>query len=223
MTTASLQQNMTDDDRAKFERGAAMLKQLQSGRGFDEHWVPIGEGLLAVRRTVMNVLRLKTARGGHYNDMFGKLCAKTPYAEMHKVERSNLLYCMEHLADIIEMRVGWTPSERAKVNHPDSMAKRLREFLNRAPVEAPRRNVSPMALLKDKNERLERANLDQAERIAALETQAGSGSLFDLQRDTPDDIARVIADAVTLYKARAIHHSLGQAIAAKPKPKQPAG
>ena len=92
MTTQNLQQAMTVDDRALFERGAKLLAHLQAGKGFDDHWVPIGTGLLAVRRTVMAVLRLKHARGGHYNDAFGKLCAKTPYAEMHKVERRNLLY-----------------------------------------------------------------------------------------------------------------------------------
>lgn len=222
MTTQNLQQTMTADDRVKFERGCELLKYMQAGKAFDEYWVPIGDGLLAVRRTVMAVLHLKNARGGYYNDAFGKMCAKTPYAEMHKVERSNLLYCMEHLADIVEMRAGWTPSERAKVNHPTSMAQRLREFLHRAPVDPPaKRNVSPMALLKDKNEQLMRSNLDQAERIAALEAREGDGSLFDLARDDPADIARAIVGNVSQHKARAIHHQLGEAIAAAPKPKPP--
>jgi hypothetical protein len=132
MTLENLQQTMTSDDRAKFERGCKLLEHMQAGKAFDDYWVPIGDGLLAVRRTVMTMLRLTKARGGHYNDAFGKLCAKTPYSDMHKVERSNLLYCMEHLPDILEMRVGWTPTERAKINHPTSMAQRLREFLNRA-------------------------------------------------------------------------------------------
>jgi hypothetical protein len=48
---------MTDDDRAKFERGAELLKYMQAGKAFDDYWVPIGEGLLAVRRTVVNMLR----------------------------------------------------------------------------------------------------------------------------------------------------------------------
>ena len=148
---------------------------MQAGKAFDDYWVPIGDGLLAVRRTVMAALRLSKARGGYYNEAFGKLCAKTPYAEMHKVERSNLLYCMEHLPDL-EMRVGWTPTERAKINHPTSMAQRLREFLNRAPTEAPRRNASPMALLKDKNEQLQRANLDLSERLASAEARGAGGS-----------------------------------------------
>src|SRR6516162_10294186 len=146
-----------------------------------------------------------------------QLRAKTPYAEMHKVERSNLLYCMENLPDL-EMRVGWTPTERAKINHPTSMAQKLREFLNRAPTEAPRRNVSPMALLKDKNDQLQRANLDLSERLASAEAREAGGSLFDLARDNVDDIARVIVSTVGVNKARSLHHSLGQAIASTPKP-----
>ena len=58
---------MTADDRAKFERGADLLKHVQAGKLFDDYWVPIGDGLLAVRRTVMAALHLKKARGGYYN------------------------------------------------------------------------------------------------------------------------------------------------------------
>jgi len=219
MTTASLQQQMTDEDRALFERGASMLKRLQAGEGFDEHWVPVGQGLLAVRRTVMAALHLKKARGGYYNDAFGKMVARTPYADMHKVERSNLLYCMEHLPDILEMRAGWTPTERAKINHPTSMAQRLREFLNRAPTEAPRRNYSRTADLKDKLDRAERAKLDLEERVASMERSADSGSLFDLKRDSAEDIAGVIVGTVP-SKAQKIHEALGRALT---RQKRPAG
>ena len=133
---------------------------------------------------------------------FAKLCAETPYAEMPKVDRSNLLYCIEHLADIMEMRARWTPTERARVNHPTSMAKRLREFLNRAPTEAPRRNVSPLALLRDKKEQLERANLDLAEQVAALQARdgQGQGSLFDLHRSNADEIAATIVGELATRK-----------------------
>jgi hypothetical protein len=215
---------MTPEDRVKFERGAELLGRLQEGRGFDDFWVPIGEGVLAVRRTVMEALRLRKVRGsgsGYYRDAFNRMVDKTPYARLKKTEVSNLLFCMEHLADIVEMRAGWTPTERTKVIHPDSMAKRLRDFLNRAPGEVPRRNASPMALLKDRNEQLTRTNLDLAERVAALEASEDGGSLFDLARDRAEDIAKVIVASVSYNKARAIHHLLGEAIAGSPKPKPP--
>jgi hypothetical protein len=182
---------MTEEDRAKFERGAEKLKYMQRGQAFDDFWVPIGEGLLAVRRTVMHALRLTKARGGYYKEAFGQMCIRTPYADMDKSERSHLLYCMEHLATIIEMRAIWTPTDRARINHPHSMAKKLKEFLNRAPTEPlPRRNVSPMAIQREKIERLERTNLDLAEKVAALE--AVDGSRFDLDRSNADEIATVI-------------------------------
>jgi hypothetical protein len=80
-----------------------------------------------------------------------------------------------------------------------------------------------MALLKDRNEQLTRTNLDQAEEIAALKAREGDGSLFDLRNDSADDIAKTIVGNVSIYKARAIQHALGQAIASAPKPKRPAG
>jgi len=227
MTTQNLQETMTADDRAKFERGAELLKYMQAGKAFDDFWVPIGDGLLAVRRTVVAVLHLKHARGGYYNAAFGKMVGKTPYADMKKTERSNLLYCMEHLSDIMEMRAGWTPTERANVNHPDSMSKRLREFLNRAPVEqAPRRNVSPMALLREKKEQLERANLDQAEEIAALKAREGDGSLFDLHQDTAEEIATSIVGELSKRttgraKAKAIAEAVLEKL--KQRPSRAAG
>ena len=64
MTVQSLQQTMTSDDRAKFERGCELLLYMQAGKAFDDYWVPVGDGLLAVRRTVMVALRLSKARGG---------------------------------------------------------------------------------------------------------------------------------------------------------------
>jgi hypothetical protein len=195
---------MNDDDRAKFERGAELLAQMQAGKAFDDYWVPIGEGLLAVRRTVMTALSLKQAKGRYYIDAFSRACASTSYAAMPKVERSNLLYCMEHLPTILEMRADWTATERANINNPTSMAKRLREFINRAPTERPR-NASPMALLREKNDQLARANLDLQEQVAAL--QASDGSLFDLHLDSPENIAKAIVGALQTRrdgKAKAI-------------------
>ena len=112
---------------------------------------------------------LKVPRGGHYNAAFGKVIADTPYADMHAVARSNLLFCMDHLPGIIEMRAGWRPSQRAKITHPDTMATRLRAFLKPPPREPERHNWSPMAALKTKLDRAERDKLDLAEQLAAAQ------------------------------------------------------
>ena len=131
-------------------------------------------------------------------------CAKTPYADMHKVERSNLLYCMEHLADIVEMRAGWTPSERAKRQPPDQHGEAAAGVPQPRPGRGPRRNVSPMALLKDKNEQLTHANLDLAERLAAAEGR--DGSLFDLKKDSGRAIGRSIAETIPEWKWKEVRH-----------------
>src|SRR4051812_34019729 len=76
MTTSII---MTDEDRAKFNRGCEKLKHLQAGGGFDDYWVPIGQGLLAIRHSVMTALRLSKPKGVYYNAAFGRMCAGTPY------------------------------------------------------------------------------------------------------------------------------------------------
>jgi hypothetical protein len=86
------------------------------------------------------------------------------------------------------------------------MAQRLRAFLNRPVGEAPRRNVSPMALLKDKLEVLKRQNLDLSEQLAAA--QVRDGSLFDLKLDTADDIVKTIIANCSANKAETIGKGL---------------
>jgi hypothetical protein len=66
-----------------------------------------------------------------------------------------------------------------------------------------------MALLKDKNETLQRQNNDLSERVAALESR--DGSLFDLRSDSAVNIAAVI-------KAETIAKELLAGVKRKPRP-----
>ena len=94
---------------------------------------------------------------------------------------------MEHLDEITEMRATLTPVERTSINHPTSMVKRLKEYLNRNKDEAPKRkNSSPLAL---KNEKLEeeKAELTKADLglFAMVEKlKERDGSNFDLNKST---------------------------------------
>jgi hypothetical protein len=187
MSVESIRDSMSESDRAKFERGAECLKRLQEGRAFDD-WVVIGEGLLAVRDTVMKVLRLKKPRGGYYNDAFGKICKQTAYADMPKDERSNLLYCMDNLATIEKMRADWTPSERANVCHPDSMRKRLRAFAGDPQASNKEPRKSAMATLKEEY-------VSATAKIARLQEIVNQGSTFSA-RDTYKDLAQYLADRI---------------------------
>jgi hypothetical protein len=94
----------------------------------------------------------------------------------------------------------------------------LREFLARPPwAERPRRNASPMALLKDKVTTQTRTIADLEEKLAAAEQR--DGSLFDLHQDRAEDIANVIVGTVP-GKAAAI----AKAITAKLRERRaPAG
>ena len=204
MSTESIQQLMTKEDRAKFERGAELLGQLQTGRHFDDYWVPIGDGLLALRNAVMaSSSRFKRPQGGPYNKQFGQACVGTPYAHMKKVERSNLLFCMANLSRILEMRAEWEPSEKATINSPTGMAKRLREYLKVQSGESPRlRNSSPFAVLKDKYETVVRQVAEVEERLA--EAKQLDGSLFDLHQSTAGEIATSIVGELSTRKGGSI-------------------
>ena len=213
------QLQLTGENQVKFERGAELLKHLQEGRSFDEYWLPIGEGLLAVRKHVMTVLCLVKASGGQYKRMFGRMCHETPYADMPSAERSHLLYCMEHEHDLTELRVGWTPSERASINHPTVIARYAGQFLKRPigdhPIEVPpRRNASPIAVLKDKNIELARTIEDLNESLASAEqhNSLSENSLFD---DAAEDIANAIITNVGIEKAKIIYQQLGLVLAAR--------
>ena len=65
MSADTIHQEMSEEDRAKFERGKELLGQVQAGKLFDSWWVPIGAGLIAVRRAVLKRLHLKSERSGH--------------------------------------------------------------------------------------------------------------------------------------------------------------
>ena len=208
---------MTDDDRVKFERGADLLKHVQAGKLFDDYWVPIGDGLLAVRRTVMAALHLKKApRRLLQRRVRQSLCAKR---RMPTCTRSSAPICSTAWSTSPTLwkcvRAGRRANEPS-VNHPTSMAKRLQEFLNRAPGEAPRRNVSPMALLKDKNEQLTRTNLDLAERLTAAEHR--DGSLFDVKKDNGRDIGRVLAENMPEWKWKEVRHEAEAVYKARKRP-----
>ncbi len=222
MSAENIHQSMTEEDRAKFERGKELLGQVQAGKLFDDFWVPIGAGLIAVRRTVVNALHLKKAQGGHYKTAFSKLCKDTPYGEMHEVERSNLLFCMEHLDDLMEMRSKWEPKDRWRINHPNSIAKYLRAHikLKQTGGEAkPRKNSNPIALVREENEKLTKANVSLVALVETLK-QRDDFNPFDLKNDKPKDIAVAIVANVTLDKANEIRAELVEAIKAKKKAKQ---
>jgi uncharacterized protein YjgD (DUF1641 family) len=84
----------------------------------------------------------------------------------------------------------------------------------------PTPKTSPLTVLK-------RALVDKEHTIADLEEKLAAadrdGSLFDLKRDTAEDIGTAIANSISETKARNIIKSITEAIAAKRRQQSPAG
>ena len=81
--------------------------------------------------------------------------------------------------------------------------------------------MSPLALLRDKKELLERANLDLAEQVAALQAREGQGSLFDLHRSNADEIATsIVGELATRKGGRTKAREIANAILKKLAPGQ---
>jgi hypothetical protein len=205
--------NLSDNDKLSIDLGAEALASLQAGSGFDQ-WLIVGRGLATIRKVALALSGATEAKGGMYNYSFARLCAGTSYVHMEKNERSSLLYCMDHLDAITQLRLSWSPSERAKINHPSSMRTRLRQVLNQS--NAPHRsNASPTAILKDELEEAKRKNADLEERLAAAETEA-----FDIaapsEQFKPEDsaasIARRLIDQLGQDKAKSVAKAINEEV-----------
>jgi hypothetical protein len=204
---------MFGEDKEVFDRGAELLKEVQAGKQFDAYWLPIGEGLLTVRKTVLRILHIEKPDGGNYNHAFGRAIAGTPYAEMGKDERNKLLFCMEHRDDLVEMRVAWTPEERSKVCHPTTMAKRLREFAAAGLDYKPKAKKPKTSPAKDKLAEKDRIIADLEERAAAAEVNVNPEPLFNLAADPPSEITRKILATAGVDRVKDIIRALTEALA----------
>jgi hypothetical protein len=217
MSISTITREMDERERARFTACKEQCRRLATKDGHWEDWLVIGDGLMALRAAIMRLLHITEPKGSAYNADFGKaLRQDTDIAHIKPAVCSHLLFCLEHQTTTNQVRADMTPAERIRITHPTSMYKRVHAIV----VGKVKRNFpSVTQRLKIERDELTRQNADLAEKLAAAEHR--DGSLFDLHRDTAEEIAKVIVAHVSPNKARAIHHLLGQAIASGPKPKPP--
>ena len=74
---------------------------------------------------------INEARGSPYNEAFAARIAKTKFATMEPVTRSNLLFLMEPEIRIVLDRLlaSWPPDLRARRTHPTTLAQYVRKEL----------------------------------------------------------------------------------------------
>jgi hypothetical protein len=181
-------ENMSATEVAAIERGQQAWGRLKSGAAWED-WLLVGQALEIGRTECRARLGIRPGDnrnlGRGFNESYSKWLEANKFADIDKGVRSRLQECMENRAKIEAWRAALTDTDRLKLNHPQTVLTRWRASTQ--VKEAPSR-PSPQAALKDKV-------VEYEEEIARL--KRNGGELFNLQKDTPKDMARVMFDGLT--------------------------
>jgi hypothetical protein len=183
MSIESIDQELNTHDRGIVETADRVWQRIAGADGHFEDWNMVRDALMVGRQYTMRALHIQEPRGKAYNELFGRW-RNRHFPKMHPVTCSNLLFLASPEIRLVvdDLRRAMSDTERMQVTHPDTMAKRARRFLKDRDREATSKpRVSPIERLKAENLELKRRLGHQTE-----------GSLFDLRRDTVDDIAAVM-------------------------------
>jgi hypothetical protein len=218
-----IQQQLTASEREVLVEDQKRWKRMGSGAHLDD-WLAFSSGLMIRRRLAMRIAFVNRPEGRGYNEAFAALLKRDGLDSLNKTSITAVLWLQdpEHMTILREIRDAMPTGERARLNSPISARQRVEKVLKaRAGGTEDRERVSPVALLRQQI-----ADRDRA--LAELKIKldhARGGSLFDLERDSPDAIARVVIDNVSSTKCYKIRDSLSKAIKAREqqRPLRPAG
>ena len=222
---------LTASEREVLEEDRKRWRRMGTGAHLDE-WLAYGPGLAIRRRLAMRMAFTNRPEGKAYVKHYNELLGDDGFDVKDRKLTSSLTAVQwlyeeaERLTTLREIRETMTPGERSRLNSPISAKQRVAaELLARQKAregggEAEMPKTSPVSILKAKL-------AEQTRHIAHLEEQlaaADVGSLFDLFKDSANDIGGVIVDKLSEHKAREIGKAITAGLAAKKKQRQaPAG
>ena len=166
----------------------------------------------------MKIAHVNRPEGKGYVQTFAQLMKLDGLDTMDKTSISAVLWLNDEperimvLREILDtMAVG----QRARLNSPISARQRVEKELKvRAGGTEAKTPTSPITILKQ-------SLVEREHKIAHLEEQlaaADAGSLFDLNKDSANDIGDVIAGAASENKARNIAKRINDNLRTKQKP-----
>jgi hypothetical protein len=168
--------------------------------------------LLVGRKVAMNLANTQNvADGRRYADQFYEWKQKFgfPTTKDYTALYDAAITCASHRQDADEIIASLSIRERVRFGI-HGLAKRVREIVNEREggLRKPHKpRVSPIVAMKQRLDATEGELADARERLAA-----DPGSLFDLKKDTPANIAGVIAGTVTFHKLTAIQKAIAEEI-----------
>jgi len=186
----------------------------------------IAEGLEVGRVKAMRRAGTNRPIGSAYNRAFGDWLNERSWArDLDKPTRNHLFWCADNRNNIEAWRETLGPNERARLNHPTALKRRY-EATHKV---VKTKGVAPKPQKVAHEQEVERlkGDIEMRDReIDWLKTKrAEDGSLFDIAKTKPDQIARIVLENVGLARTRNILNALTQAIEAterkaRGKPKQ---
>lgn len=201
------QEAFENEYEARIEREAeAAAKHLKGGQQWED-WLAIGRLMVVGRNKAMLRAGTNEPVGARYNKSFSEwLDARQWLREIDKATRSHAMWCVDHLAELIPLRENMGQTKRDSANHPTTM----RRWWERSQREGEK---GPAEKKESAAKRLERElEAVAAERDKWKHKAEKDGSLFDVKKDTPKQIALALRHNVTTYRLAEIHKAIGDAL-----------
>jgi hypothetical protein len=175
-----------------------------------QDWLAIARFLAEGRRMAWEAAgRPKNNYNGNaYRRMFGRWLELHPKYNAKAIDittRAHLFWCHDHAEAVSKWREALADNVRNNLNHPTAVKRRYEKENGKDKDSPPR--LSPFEKLKAHLIDVEDQLMAAKKQIAELKSKS-DGSLFDLHKDTADDIAEVTFRHVGLVRTRGLRDAL---------------
>jgi hypothetical protein len=210
------QTDLTANEREVLNKDRERWRRMGAGAHLND-WLAYGDGFSIRRRLAMKIAHVNRPEGKGYAQTFAQLMKLDGLDGMDKTSISAVLWLHdepERMVVLREILDTMTVGQRARLNSPITARQRVdKELKIRAGGMEAKSPTSPITILKQSLVEREHKIADLEERLAA----ADAGSLFDLMKDSADDIGKIIAYKLSETKARNIAKAISDGVAAKKK------
>jgi hypothetical protein len=197
--------DLAPSERAILSADKERWARLGAGAHLDE-WIAFNPGLDIRRRLAMRIAHTNEPRGRGYNTAYSQLLQDDGINTNDKSAMKcfqDVLWLHqepERMTILRELQQAMSPGPRARLNSPITARQRVEAELKARANPNPAERVSPMRVLRDQVEEQNRTIAHLQEQLAS----ADAGSLFDLRRDSVEDIVRVITAPTTMSRRKAV-------------------
>jgi hypothetical protein len=206
MSIDTIEEELNPSDREILAQDRERWARMGAGAHLDD-WLAYAPGLMLRRQLAMKIAFTNAPVGKGYNMAFAALMERDGLHTMDKASISAILWLHEHperMDELRKLRHVMTVGQRSRLNSPISARQRIEKILSvrgttkTDPVEP---KLSPYA-------NLQKANIELQFELDSLKKRSDGGSLFDLRKDTVEDIASIIIKTVSASKVEKLARAL---------------